>query len=154
MHVSLALHLPRESATVPTARQLCRMTLRSLEVSEDNSDDILLALTEACANVIDHATLGHAYDVTLRIDGESCTLRVTDSGAGSDTSFDGTAPPPTDGDDELDALLPHGRGLALMGALMDTMSFQPIDGGTSVELVKQLTLSPGSPLALLAASGD
>lgn len=153
MHVTLAVHLPREASTVPTARRLCRMTLQSLEVTAENADDILLALTEACANVIEHATAGHGYDVSLRIDGESCTLRVTDSGTGSE-SFDGVADPPTDGDDDLAALLPHGRGLALMAALMDTMRFQPVEGGTSVELVKRLDLSPGSPLALMAASRD
>ena len=90
--------------------------------------------------------------MTLRIDGRTCTLSVTD--CGGDTSFDGTAPPPTDDASDLDALLPSGRGLALMSALMDTMSFRPVDGGTSVGLVKQLHLTPGSPLELLAFSGE
>ena len=98
---------------------------------EDVISDIELALTEACANVLNHAASGDSYDVTVTIRPHVCELRVIDVGHGFDyetvrTQMGGS-------DDE------SGRGLAIMHAVMDKVQLasEP-ERGTLVHLTKGL----------------
>jgi serine/threonine-protein kinase RsbW len=131
--------------SVPTARSICRANLSLLRVSESSIDDVALALTEACANVVKHAG-GHRYQVRMSIDDALCVIEVIDSGVG----FDPASVPPLDPDD----LLADGRGLLLMESLVDQLAFTRREDspGTVVCLEKRLDLDPGSPLAALSST--
>ncbi|GGV40115.1 ATP-binding protein [Streptomyces spectabilis] len=86
MSIWWSLHLRREAASVPLARRLLIGTMETAGVDPDVSYDLSLALTEACANAVEHggatgATAG-AYRVTAYLDGEKCRIEVADSGPG------------------------------------------------------------------------
>ncbi|MBB5934248.1 ATP-binding protein [Streptomyces zagrosensis] len=84
MSIWWSLHLRREAASVPLARRLLLGAMETAGVDPDVSYDLSLALTEACANAVEHG--GDAsttdYRVTAFIDGDTCRIEVTDSGPG------------------------------------------------------------------------
>ncbi|HVT65266.1 MAG TPA: ATP-binding protein [Mycobacteriales bacterium] len=139
--VMLAIRLPRDALSVPVIRRLVRDALKEVGVEAGISEDIELALTEACTNVLDHSGPGDAYDVTVTIGPEQCELRIIDIGHGFDyATFSGPSQP----DVELTA--EQGRGIGLMHALVDHIEFKSEpEAGTLVRLVKQLTFDPNTP---------
>ena len=144
MEVTFKLHLPREASSVPVVRGLCRSSFRTLGVEEDCLSDLELAVTEACTNVLRHATgVGDEYEVEVTTTATSVALRVKDAGAGftpAAGSLDSAAAGAS--------LAESGRGLHLMRVLVDDLRFVS-DGasGTVVQLEKSLRLRPDSPLA-------
>lgn len=89
MSIWWSLHLRREAASVPLARRLLLGTMETAGVDPDISYDLSVALSEACANAVEHgggggAHGGHseAYRVTAYLDGEKCRIEVADSGPG------------------------------------------------------------------------
>lgn len=82
LRLSLALCLPRDAVTVTVLRRVVRTALHELGVTADVSADIVLALNEACANVLDHVGRGGEYDVSVAVTAERCELRVVDVGHG------------------------------------------------------------------------
>jgi len=82
MEIKVALSLPRDAASVPMTRQLLDSCLDTLGVTPDTRADIALALSEACANVIQHAGPGREYEVMARTRDGRCIIEVLDTGAG------------------------------------------------------------------------
>ncbi|CAL9520298.1 ATP-binding protein [Streptomyces sp. NPDC090994] len=118
MSIWWSLHLRREAASVPLARRLLLGTMETAGVDPDISYDLSVALTEACANAVEHGGDGAhgdpsaAYRVTAYLDGERCRIEVTDSGPGF-TAGRPPRPAPAPADAE------HGRGLCLIRELAD-----------------------------------
>ena len=96
-----SLHLRREAASVPLARRFLLGTMETAGVDPDISYDLSVALSEACANAVEHGgAQGEAgtgltstggrqsgaacgqYRVTAYLDGEKCRIEVADSGPG------------------------------------------------------------------------
>jgi serine/threonine-protein kinase RsbW len=100
-----SLHLRREAASVPLARRFLLGTMETAGVDPDISYDLSVALSEACANAVEHGgdrqdagesggigpgpcddeRSGRAcgqYRVTAYLDGEKCRIEVADSGPG------------------------------------------------------------------------
>jgi len=82
--VRFCLVFPRESLSVPVMRRVLGDTLGRLGVDEECIADLLLAVTEACTNVLRHAGPGHRYEVVARVSRDRCVLEVLDSGRGFD----------------------------------------------------------------------
>ncbi|TGA95234.1 ATP-binding protein, partial [Streptomyces palmae] len=85
MSIWWSLHLRREAASVPLARKLLLGTMETAGVDPEIAHDLSLALTEACANAVEHGGsegAGENYRVTAFIDGDTCRIEVTDSGPG------------------------------------------------------------------------
>jgi len=81
--VRFCLVFERELLSVPVMRQVLGDTLRGVGVSEDSVEDILLAATEACTNVVLHAgQSAPAYTVAATVDSVACRVEVTDAGQG------------------------------------------------------------------------
>lgn len=145
MSIWWSLHLRREAASVPLARRLLLGTMETAGVDPDVSYDLSVALSEACANAVEHG--GHAapgasseaYRVTAYLDGEKCRIEVADSGPGF-TSVR-TRPPLCD-DAE------HGRGLYLIQELADHVQIgnEPGRGGAVVSFDKILKWKKDAPL--------
>lgn len=101
MSIWWSLHLRREAASIPLARRLLIGTMETAGVDPDISFDLSVALSEACANAVEHGGgagpggPAGAYRVTAYLDGEKCRIEVSDSGPG----FPGGSPR-------------HGRGCA------------------------------------------
>ena len=143
MEISFKLCLPREAASVPVVRHLCRDSLLKLGVTGECVSDIELAVTEACTNVLDHAVGTDAeYEVGVEIKDEICQIRIMDTGEGFDHSDVGHVSSAHSAE--------SGRGVFLMRALVDDLDFasEP-EQGTVVRLVKSLSLESDSMLKLL-----
>jgi serine/threonine-protein kinase RsbW len=136
--LDLSVSLPSESGSVPVIRRLAAQALRAFGVHDEDIHDVQLAITEACANVIDHATESDSYEVRCELAADRCAITVLDRGEG----FDASAVP-----DELDVTAEDGRGLSLMRALVDTIAFssEPQDGAV-VHMVKTLRYDAEHPL--------
>src|SRR5918996_5804765 len=131
MEIMLALTLPRDELTVPLARHVVRTAMERVGVEPVCVDDVVLALSEACTNVLLHAGVADEYDVRFHLEGQRCRIRVVDVGHGFDSAAlrrHGTQP-------EAE----RGRGLTLMRALVDQVRFtsRP-ELGTVVTMEKQL----------------
>jgi serine/threonine-protein kinase RsbW len=144
MDLTYSLCLPRDSASVPLVRHICRATLQALGVDPACVEDIGLAVTEACSNVLRHAWGQDEYDVAVTVTESTCTIEVRDKGDGS--------PHHTSGGDWLTGVPEGGRGIYLMKALVDELKFTSLSDGTVVTLTKSLVLRPTSLLHLVAGS--
>jgi anti-sigma regulatory factor (Ser/Thr protein kinase) len=135
VNVHFSVRLPTDAQSVPLVRGLLRQALEYLEVAETGVQEILLALTEACANVVQHAGDHEEYQVDIEIDDVLCRISVLDEGDGFD-------PAATAIEQERSPLDP-GRGLLLMRALVDRLDFVMDENGRHrVTLEKQLSASP------------
>jgi serine/threonine-protein kinase RsbW len=83
--VEFCLVFPGEALSVPVMRRVLGDTLSRLGMDEACIGDILLAVTEACSNVVRHAGPGHRYEVVAHVDSKRCLLEVVDSGRGLDS---------------------------------------------------------------------
>ncbi|GGK90450.1 hypothetical protein Sme01_53360 [Sphaerisporangium melleum] len=142
MEVTIALRLPRDAASVSVTRQILGAELSILGVEQQIKEDILLMLTEACSNVIKHATEGDDYTVSAQLVAEKFVITVMDAGQGFDPDEVGTRGP----------MAEHGRGLQIMRALADDVRFisRPRQGAI-VCLEKSLKYTHDSPGELLRA---
>src|SRR3712207_471659 len=107
MKIEFTVRLPVDSHSVPFARSLCRTALEHLKVGTETIEEIVLALTEACANVVQHSGEGTDYEVAVHIDDDVCRLSVWDEGAGF---------PMPDLSQPVDPHSDGGAGLVLMRA--------------------------------------
>jgi serine/threonine-protein kinase RsbW len=140
MDISFTVSLPVDSTSVPFVRGLCRQALEHLQVDPAVVGEVLLALTEACANVVQHAGDHAGFEVQVAIAGGECRISVFDDGSGLDP-----ADLPSAG---ARPSLDDGRGLLLMQSLVDRLSFRhESDGRHRVTLEKRLTTLP--PLRLV-----
>ncbi|MFB4305369.1 ATP-binding protein [Actinomadura sp. GTD37] len=139
MRFSLAL--PREALSIPVIRRVVGDALRGLGVSDDCVDDVLVATSEACTNVVLHARATGEYEVTGHVDDGVCMLKIKDSGRGP-------RPAPQD----RGVLSESGRGLKIMRALVDDLDIDSSpDRGTVVHLRKRLTWRDGALIGRLDA---
>ncbi len=76
------LVFPRETISVPVVRRVLGETLDQIGVDQECIADLLLAVTEACTNVLKHSGPGFRYEVTASVGPHSCVLEVVDNGRG------------------------------------------------------------------------
>jgi serine/threonine-protein kinase RsbW len=138
--MKFSLALPREALSVPVIRKVLGDALRGLGVSQDCIADILVAASEACTNVIEHAETASDFEVAAFIDDDNCVLKIVDNGRGfRDVPTRQSGP-----DDE------SGRGIKIMRALLDGVDFDSRPGhGTAVYLHKRLTWREEAPIRRL-----
>ena len=82
--VRFCLVFPRETLSVPVMRRVLGDILSRLGVDEECIADLLLAVTEACTNVLRHSGPGRRYEVVAQVGRNRCLLEVVDSGRGFD----------------------------------------------------------------------
>jgi serine/threonine-protein kinase RsbW len=152
----------RELLSVPVMRQVLGDTLRGIGLREDYVDDILLAATEACTNVVLHAgQSAPAYTVAATVDSAACRVEVTDGGQGCPRARRGGVRRAAAGHGAVDRgtvdygavdygtvehgagehgnLAESGRGFAIMQACVDAVTLRSAPGqGTRVVLDKRI----------------
>jgi serine/threonine-protein kinase RsbW len=149
MEIKLSLSLPRDEISIPVVRKICTRALATLGVTAECIDDVEVALSEACANVLRHARADDEYEVSAGVSKEVAVIEVVDHGGGFDiTALSG---------EENDLTAERGRGIQIMRALMDEVRFSVAEGKrreTRVRLKKTLAWEESAPGARLAlASG-
>jgi serine/threonine-protein kinase RsbW len=129
VEITLSVHLPVDAHSVPFARAVCRQAFEHLQVERAVVEQITLALSEVCANVVRHAGQ-QDYEVVVEIDEHRCRISVLDSGTGFDPAAVSAAP---------GSLLDGGHGLAIVRALVDTLDVRrDPDGRHRVAFEKSL----------------
>ena len=142
---TIVLDLPRDRLSIPVTRHLARFALEEVGVVEEDADAVELAVDEACANVVQHSGPGDSYRVTLTVGPVYAEIRVVDAGRGFDFRILESAMASLDAE--------HGRGVALMHALVDHVLFESRpEEGTVVHLVKTLRFDDGAPARKLMRS--
>jgi serine/threonine-protein kinase RsbW len=100
---------------------------------EDEVRQLGLVVSEACANVVEHAydgRSGNPIDLTLVIDDRGLTLSIRDVGAPFDA--DNYAPP------DLSAPQEGGYGVHIIRSVMDSVRYDTSETtGTTLTLVKR-----------------
>lgn len=120
----LELRFPAQASRMALVRQTVRSAARFCGFDEPEIRDIVLAVGEACQNVILHAYAEPGEgDVVLGIlrDGDRIVVQVTDYGP----AVDPTVFKPRD----LRDLRPGGLGTHFIRELMDTADFGPAPDG-------------------------
>ncbi|GAA1086838.1 ATP-binding protein [Kitasatospora arboriphila] len=85
MDIWWTLHLKRDPASVPLARRILMGAMDTAGVDPQIAYDLGIALTEACANAVEHAATGRpddGFQVTAAIAGDRLRIEVVDSGPG------------------------------------------------------------------------
>lgn len=121
--MQVTVSCPRNRRHVPALRAFARSVLGRLP--RDAADDVALALTEACTNVVLHAD-GARYVVHIGVGTGRCTVEIADDGPG----FFAPSTP-------AGSMATHGRGLGIMRALVDEVELRKDGAGTRVRLVKR-----------------
>jgi serine/threonine-protein kinase RsbW len=108
------LSLPARAENVAVVRHVLGAFAEALRLPPELVEDIRLAATEACTNVVRHAYRDGEdgpIDVTIRPDGDRLVLVVSDRGQGLGPSADLSGP---------------GLGLPLIAALADSVDLQEL----------------------------
>lgn len=130
---TLEFAVPSRPRMVSAIRSRVRKFAHHMPFTEDELDDIGVAVGEAGTNAVKygHGLLGPStVKVELSRSADALRIRILDTGPGFDPS---KVCPPGIGD-----LRECGRGLMCMFALMDEVRFIPLDPGTCVEMVKRV----------------
>jgi serine/threonine-protein kinase RsbW len=78
--VRFCLVFPREALSVPVMRHVLGDTLRDLGAEDEGVADLLLAVTEACTNVVRHGGPGRQYEVMASVGRGGCLVEVQNAG--------------------------------------------------------------------------
>lgn len=126
----LTIDLPSEPRALSSLRALMRRWLEQTDAPEPDVHAIVMACSEACTNAIEHAGAGPnetiSFEAVLRDDEVEVTVR--DHGHWRDQR------PPSN----------QGRGLELIGALMDGVQLDTLPEGTMVRLRRRLSQRVGA----------
>jgi serine/threonine-protein kinase RsbW len=128
MHLCDAVELPPQLWTLAESRRFVSELLVRAAVPQTVHDELAVAVTEACSNVVRHAPDGGAYRLTVDINDDRCLIEVQDGGSGLDPNAPANGSPDRDG----------GRGLVLMRALVDEVRFERRQPGFAVTMIKSL----------------
>ncbi len=124
--------LPAAPGELAGMRRDLRAWLNTIGASPPNRDAVLVAVSEACTNSIEHSGLTRddpPVVITAELVGDRLDVTVTDSGSWR-------VPDPDPGN--------RGRGVMLMRALMDHVAMEHDGHGTTVRISKE-HLSKGLP---------
>ena len=145
MEIKMVLFLPRDAASVPVSRQVLDGCLETLGVTEDTRIDIALALSEACANVVQHARSGMDYEVLATARDGKCVIEVVNCGDRGEAPVPAGAALGLPSAEPVPVTAEHGRGLKIIDAVVDNLELTG-DGrdGTTVHFEKNLSWLPGA----------
>ena len=145
--VKFCLIFGSEALSVPVMRRVLGDTLRHVGVHEESVYEIVLAVTEACTNVLKHGRQAKGYAVVTSVGAAGCQVEVADEGTG----VAGEPPEPSVAEGRrlppVAQLAESGRGLAVMRACVDNVTLDSRPGrGTVVTMRKHVKWSDDAPL--------
>lgn len=130
MHLELHLTVPSRHQFVRTTRRAIAGYLDDAGVAPSLRDDLVLAIDEACTNVVEHAFPDGGGAISLHLDlrPDELVVEVTDAGVGFNAFEQPLA--------ERGRLAVRGRGIELMRRLVTTVEMESpaASGGTRIRL--------------------
>ena len=133
MSETIKLSVPGNPKFVSTIRLAVSSMANHAGFDVEAIEDIKVAVSEACNNIITHGGIGHdEYYVICSIDKGMLEIQVNDEGVGYEVE-DYSHP-------NLDEPGDHGLGLFIIRALMDQVEVQSkVGSGTSIRMKKNIT---------------
>jgi anti-sigma regulatory factor (Ser/Thr protein kinase) len=129
--MAVELSFPASPAHLANLRQSVRTGLQG-EIPERDLEELLVAINEAATNAMLYGSgAGHPVEVVIRVQGGWAEVSVLDRG-----------PAPRSGkprETDPEAAGHGGRGLWLMGRLVDEVRLERVDSGTRVTLRRRLS---------------
>ena len=136
MRFVVDLTLPTDARLISQTRRTVSGFLEQMGVATDVVDDVVLAMDEACTNVMRHAFRGDTdlFRLTAELANDEIVVIVEDEGVGL---------PLTKLNEPLGAPEPtatSGRGLQMIRSLMTDVALEtaPLRQGTRLEMRRQL----------------
>jgi serine/threonine-protein kinase RsbW len=115
----VTLTLPARPENVAVIRHVLGAFAEALRLPDELVEDLRLAVTEACTNVVRHAYppgVAGPVEISIRPQADSVSVVVADRGRGIGTSADTAGP---------------GLGLPLIAAIAEDVDLRPVPGGGS-----------------------
>lgn len=135
----LTLELPSDPAALFLVRGVVDRLTERLGFERQETERLVLAVDEACTNVIRHAYQGRATErliVMFVVKRETFEVKIRDFGEPKDP---GTFQPR-----DLSEVRPGGLGMHLIRCAVDEVLYEhPADGGTLLRLIKHRRQSEG-----------
>jgi serine/threonine-protein kinase RsbW len=127
----IRLTVPARAENVAVVRRVIGALAAALDLPRAVVDDMRLAVTEACTNVVRHAYADGTgqIDVVVRPDGGALEVIVADAGRGIGPSMDTSGP---------------GFGLPLIAALADSLEIER-SAGTGSRLIMSFLRTRATP---------
>lgn len=134
------LHVPSTVGSEKIAMDFAATVARNLQFPADRIEDLKTAVSEACMNAIEHGNKADAstrVGIRLTAAGDRLQIAVHDRGAG-------TGPRPKPDIESRIAGKAEGRGwgIFLITNLMDEVSFESDEHGSTVKMIIYLDKAP------------
>ena len=123
LHDTLEVEVPANAEQLATVRHLIRRWVTANGGTDDDCAAFAVAVTEACANAVEHAygPADAVIDLSATLDEGEATVTVSDRGGWRE---------PRGGN--------RGRGIPVMNEFMDDVAIETGEGGTTVRLVRRM----------------
>ncbi len=132
------IQIPSDSGCLELIREFIVQVMKKVGFSDDETDQIELAVDEACSNIVKYAygnvsEQTNSIDLLIQVDKKKATITVRDQGRG----FDAGCIDAPDMEAYLAELRSGGLGIYLMKSLMDDVTFDIQPGvKTEVKMIK------------------
>ena len=130
----VCLSLKSHPENLRSVRSLINNVLLTIKVSKQDSQNIILAVVEACSNIIKHSyknDYNQKIDLTINVEAKALTISIIDKGL----KFDINSFEPRD----VSNVRPGGLGVHIIKQVMDTVEYtQTSQGFNKIKMVKKL----------------
>jgi serine/threonine-protein kinase RsbW len=114
------------------ATQTSAAVAKHMNLDEEKTAEINMALSEACINAFEHSGSNSDIEIHFKISDDHLIIQVTDSGKG----FDKSKVDIPNIEEKISSDHKRGWGLKLIEELMDTVQFESSEDGTTVTMTK------------------
>ena len=115
------------------ATQTSAAVAKHMNLDEEKTAEINMALSEACINAFEHSGSESEIEIHFKISKDSLIIQVTDSGKG----FDKSKVDIPNIEEKISSDYKRGWALKLIEELMDTVKFDSSKEGTTVTMTKK-----------------
>lgn len=131
---TVELKLPILKNMELVATQTADVVSKHMQLSEEKSGEISMALIEACINAFEHSEAKSEVYIHFIIDDDNLMIKVIDKGIG----FDASQVKIPKIESKINSDEPkRGWGLMLIKELMDSVDFESSDSGTTLTMIKK-----------------
>ena len=131
---TVELKLPILKNMELVATQTADVVSKHMQLSEEKSGEISMALIEACINAFEHSESKSEVYIHFIIDDDNLMIKVIDKGIG----FDASQVKIPKIESKINSDEPkRGWGLMLIKELMDSVNFESSDSGTTLTMIKK-----------------
>ena len=114
------------------ATQTSAAVAKHMNLDEEKTAEINMALSEACINAFEHSESKSEIEIHFKISDDRLIIQVTDSGKG----FDKSKVDIPNIEEKISSEYKRGWGLKLIEELMDKVKFDSSEDGTTVTMTK------------------